>query len=149
MNPRGELFLQRRSFVKDRYPGRWDSSAAGHVDLGEDYVACAHREVVEELGLEAELQLAGKLPASDMTDQEFVAVFCGYTGEKASPNPLEIDAFGAFPISIVDEWVERCPEDFAPAFVGCYHLARGHLEQLVSQPQLAGATSPDMGADPL
>jgi 16S rRNA (adenine1518-N6/adenine1519-N6)-dimethyltransferase len=130
-NPNGELFLQRRSFVKDRYPGRWDSSAAGHVDLGEDYVSCAHREVVEELGIEAGLQPVGRLPASDMTGQEFVAVFCGCTGERPSPNPLEIDAFGAFPLGIVDEWVERCPEDFAPAFVGCYHLARGHLEQLL------------------
>lgn len=128
-NSDGELFLQRRSFVKDRFPGRWDSSASGHVDLGEDYASCARREVVEELGLGAELELVGKLPASEMTDQEFVAVFCGCTGEKPSPNPLEIDAFGAFPLGIVDEWVERGPQDFAPAFIGCYHLARGHLEQ--------------------
>jgi 16S rRNA (adenine1518-N6/adenine1519-N6)-dimethyltransferase len=133
-NPSGELFLQRRSFVKDRFPGRWDSSAAGHVDLGEDYAVCAHREVAEELGLAAELQLVGKLPASDMTDQEFVEVFCGRTDEKPSPNPLEIDAFGAFPLPIVDEWVERCPEDFAPAFIGCYHLARGCLESFVPRP---------------
>lgn len=135
MNPRGELFLQRRSFVKDRYPGRWDSSAAGHVDLGEDYSSCARREVVEELGLEAELHLVGKLPASDMTGQEFVEVFCGCTDEKPSPNPLEIDAFGAFPLPVIDEWVERCPEDFAPAFVGCYHLARGCLEEFVARPR--------------
>jgi 16S rRNA (adenine1518-N6/adenine1519-N6)-dimethyltransferase len=133
MNPSGELFLQRRSFVKDRFPGRWDSSAAGHVDSGEDYVSCARREMVEELGLEAELQLAGKLPASDMTDQEFIAVFCGCTGEEPSPNPLEIDAFGAFPFGTVDEWVKRCPEDFAPAFIGCYHLVRGQLEQFLAR----------------
>jgi 16S rRNA (adenine1518-N6/adenine1519-N6)-dimethyltransferase len=147
MNPSGELFLQRRSFVKDRYPGRWDSSAAGHVDLGEDYASCAHREVFEELGLKAELQLVGKLPASDMTDQEFVEIFCGCTDEKPSPNPLEIDAFGAFPLSIVDDWVERCPEDFAPAFIGCYHLARRHLEQLLTRPRSAGVTSPDIKTD--
>lgn len=147
VNSCGELFLQRRSCVKDRYPGRWDSSAAGHVDLGEDYVACAHREAIEELGLAVELEPVGKLPASDMTDQEFVSVFCGRTDEKPSPNPLEIDAFGAFPLSIVDEWVERCPEDFAPAFIGCYHLARGRLEHFLSQPRPAGVISVDVDAE--
>jgi 16S rRNA (adenine1518-N6/adenine1519-N6)-dimethyltransferase len=115
--------------------------------LGEDYVSCAHREVVEELGLEAELQLLGRLPASDMTGQEFVAVFCGCADKKPSPNPLEIDAFGSFPLAIVDEWVERCPEDFAPAFVGCYRLARGHLEQLLSRLRPAEVISPEIEKD--
>ena len=70
-----------------------------------------------------------------MTDQEFVTVFCGRTDETPSPNPLEIDAFGAFPLGTIDEWVERCPEDFAPAFIGCYHLVRGRLEQLLARPR--------------
>src|SRR6266571_6880500 len=50
-NDRGEVFLQKRSMKKDRQPGVWDSSASGHVDTGEDYDACAVRELGEELGL--------------------------------------------------------------------------------------------------
>src|SRR6185503_11007000 len=50
-NRRGELFLQKRSLRKDCFPGAWDSSAAGHLDRGEDYDACALREVREELGI--------------------------------------------------------------------------------------------------
>ena len=50
-NARGEIFLQKRSLLKDRQPGVWDSSASGHVDSGEDYDACAVREVREELGV--------------------------------------------------------------------------------------------------
>ncbi|MDH3859471.1 MAG: NUDIX domain-containing protein, partial [Gammaproteobacteria bacterium] len=34
-NSAGELFLQKRSLSKDEQPGKWDSSAAGHVDSGE------------------------------------------------------------------------------------------------------------------
>ncbi|HMJ07178.1 MAG TPA: 16S rRNA (adenine(1518)-N(6)/adenine(1519)-N(6))-dimethyltransferase RsmA, partial [Chthoniobacterales bacterium] len=34
-NDAGDLFLQLRSRLKDRHPGVWDSSAAGHVDAGE------------------------------------------------------------------------------------------------------------------
>ena len=31
-NAAGELFLQKRSAWKDRHPGKWDSSASGHLD---------------------------------------------------------------------------------------------------------------------
>lgn len=52
-NSDGELFLQKRSMSKDENPGLWDSSAAGHVDAGEDYLDCARRELGEELGIDA------------------------------------------------------------------------------------------------
>src|SRR5712671_919050 len=50
-NRAGQVFLQKRSLRKDRQPGLWDSSASGHLDSGEDYDACAVRELREELGL--------------------------------------------------------------------------------------------------
>ena len=50
-NARGEIFLQKRSMTKDTFPGAWDSSASGHLDSGEDYDACAVRELREEFGL--------------------------------------------------------------------------------------------------
>src|SRR6059058_5512119 len=59
-NSRGEVFLQKRSMKKDTFPGAWDSSSSGHLDSGEDYDACAVRELWEEIGLrldEAPLRL--------------------------------------------------------------------------------------------
>jgi isopentenyl-diphosphate Delta-isomerase len=53
-NARSEVFLQKRSMRKDIAAGKWDSSASGHLDSGEDYDACAVREVREELGLDLE-----------------------------------------------------------------------------------------------
>ena len=50
-NSRGEVFLQKRSMSKDTHPGVWDSSSSGHLDTGEDYDACAIRELREEIGL--------------------------------------------------------------------------------------------------
>ena len=49
----GRLLVQKRSFNKELYPGRWDNSAAGHVDNGETYEQAALRELNEELGLKA------------------------------------------------------------------------------------------------
>lgn len=49
-NPEGKILLQKRS-KHVFYPGRWDHSAAGHVDAGEDYLVAAKRETVEEIGV--------------------------------------------------------------------------------------------------
>ena len=76
-NSRGELFLQKRSMSKDEQPGKWDSSAAGHVDSGEDYLDCACREIGEELGIVVErpLQALFKLPASARIGNEHCMVY--------------------------------------------------------------------------
>lgn len=48
---RGRMLVQKRSDQKELFPGRWDNSAAGHVDDGETYEQAALRELHEELGL--------------------------------------------------------------------------------------------------
>lgn len=55
-NNRGELFVQKRTKSKDIYPGFLDVAAGGVVQAGESYEESAHRELLEELGITAELQ---------------------------------------------------------------------------------------------
>lgn len=47
----GQILLQKRSQHMQLYPGRWDNSAAGHVDEGMTYHDAALQEVIEELGI--------------------------------------------------------------------------------------------------
>ncbi|HSW85371.1 MAG TPA: NUDIX domain-containing protein [Candidatus Saccharimonadales bacterium] len=47
----GNILLQKRIKNAVVYPGRWDNSAAGHVDDGETYEQAAIREAAEEIGL--------------------------------------------------------------------------------------------------
>ena len=47
----GELLLQQRSLNKDVQPGKWDTSVAGHIDIGETPVEAALREALEEVGV--------------------------------------------------------------------------------------------------
>lgn len=47
----GNVLLQKRAETQALYPGRWDNSAAGHVDAGEDYETAAKRELMEEIGI--------------------------------------------------------------------------------------------------
>jgi len=117
-NPRGEVFLQKRSMNKDRQPGLWDSSASGHVDRGEDYDACAVRELGEEIGLHLKLppMRLFKLPASADTDQEHVWV---YRCEAEGPfelNREEIESGAWFAPDEVTRWMQGRPQEFADAF---------------------------------
>lgn len=54
-NRRGELFVQKRTLSKDIYPGFYDVAAGGVVLAGESYEESAGRELLEELGISAEL----------------------------------------------------------------------------------------------
>jgi 16S rRNA (adenine1518-N6/adenine1519-N6)-dimethyltransferase len=119
-NRDGELFLQKRSPWKDRHPLLWDSSAAGHVDAGEDYDEAARRELEEELGVTANLTRVVKLPASERTGQEFIWL---YRGEHEGPfrlAPAEIEHGDFFPLEVVTGWIQARPEDFAPGFLECW-----------------------------
>lgn len=50
----GRVLLQKRSAKMKRWPNCWDNSAAGHVDLGEEYEFAAKRELFEEIGIKRE-----------------------------------------------------------------------------------------------
>jgi isopentenyl-diphosphate delta-isomerase type 1 len=92
-NSAGALFLQKRSQSKDEFPGLWDSSAAGHVDPGEDYIDCARRELAEELGIAdaVELEPLFQIPASADTGYEHCSVFrCRHDGPMTL-QPDEVD----------------------------------------------------------
>jgi len=82
-NDANQIFLQKRSLTKDVNAGLWDTSAAGHVDAGESYDICAHRETIEELGVcvDETLSFLFKLPAIPETGMEFVQVYrCQHNG---------------------------------------------------------------------
>lgn len=53
-DPEGRLLLQKRTDKVLANKNRWDISAAGHVDAGEDYLTAAKRETFEEIGVKAD-----------------------------------------------------------------------------------------------
>lgn len=50
----GTILLMQRDHRKPIHPGTWESSAGGSALQGEDFEACARRELREETGLIAE-----------------------------------------------------------------------------------------------
>ena len=118
-NSRGQIFLQKRSMKKDRQPGVWDSSSSGHVDSGENYDACAVRELREEIGLSVAQppRRLFKIDACEATDAEFVWVYRCESEGPFTLHPDEIDEGGWFSPAEVTRWMNERPQEFASALV--------------------------------
>jgi len=117
-NEQGQLFLQKRSMKKDLNGGLWDTSAAGHVDAGEDYDISAVREIEEELGISAAhmLEPLFKLPATAAIGMEFIQVYrCIHNGP-FNLAPDEIDEGDWFSVVEIAERIaaddQRLTETF-------------------------------------
>ncbi len=119
-NARGDLLLQKRSRWKDKHPGQWDSSAAGHVNAGDTFEATAPREIREELGVEAEPVGVATLAACENTGWEFVRLFrAEHEGPFILP-PAEIESGAFFTREQIARWIAARPQDFAPGFLECW-----------------------------
>jgi len=126
-NRRGEVFLQQRSHLKDVSPLAWDSSAAGHLDSGEDYAGAAIREIREELGVELETtERILKIPAGPGTDNEFVELHVARHDGAVRCPPEEVRTGQWFSPALVSEWIAARPQDFARGFRTCW---QGWLEK--------------------
>ncbi len=127
-NKKHDCLLQQRSLLKDRHPGVWDSSAAGHLDAGEDYDTAARRELEEELGItDTKIIRLGTLPPSEETGMEHVALYAAlYNGRVHFP-AAEISGVVPFPAKLIDRWLAARPQDFANSFAACWQIARTML----------------------
>lgn len=117
-NEQGDLFLQKRSMLKDLNKGLWDTSAAGHVDVGEDYLSSAIREAKEELGINIEnlIQLLFKLSPTQQLGMEFIKVYqCIHNGP-FNLNSDEIDEGRWFSIDSVSKRVLKNDQGLTETF---------------------------------
>ncbi len=116
-NESGDLLLQKRSPWKDRNPGLWDSSTAGHVDSGETYEQAAHRELREEIGITVPaLTPLFKLGCGPETGHEFLQIYRATHEGPFLPCPKELEGAAFFSPDHVARWLERTPSDFSPIF---------------------------------
>ncbi len=111
-----KVLLQKRSLNNPLYPGRWDNSAAGHVDEGEDYLTAAKRELYEEIGIKTDDlveigEYYNSTKADDYTLSQFNKVYKYIT--KNTPNKLqkkEVSEVKWFKIEELKRLVQESPE---------------------------------------
>ncbi len=117
-NACGELFLQQRSLTKDTAPGAWDSSASGHVDAGEEYDACAARELREEIGLQVRRPPGRwlRVAACEENGQEFVWVYRMEAEGPFSLHPEEIQRGAWLAPQEIARRIRERPAEFSSSF---------------------------------
>ena len=131
LDGQGRIYLQRRAAHKDVDGGLWDTSAAGHVDSGEDYLAAAQRELGEELSLaDVALRALCELPAQRDTGHEFVRVYVGCTALEPQPDPREIAAAGWWSVADIAQWLVREPAVFTATFKQIFARFEQHVSEL-------------------
>lgn len=84
-NSEGELELlwQKRSDKIDRYPGDYDISAGGHINLGESIVEAAIRETREEIGVVVSPDELGFVTMYPFNKNRFAWIFAAdWTGKE-------------------------------------------------------------------
>ena len=106
-NYQNEVFLQKRSMSKDENPGLWDTSSAGHVDSGETYDECAHRELWEELGIKAILKPLEKIEACQKTYHEHVQIYICKTNATININLDEISEGTYFDLEVLKSKIKK------------------------------------------
>ena len=123
----GRIYLQRRSFAKSEHPGKWDSSASGHVASGESYQEAAGRELEEEIGVQASPEPVLRVRGSEETAMEHGMLFRvrgKRTDPGPTPNPREILEGRFFEPEEIEAGISKEPEAFSPSFRLLFHLYR-------------------------
>jgi isopentenyldiphosphate isomerase len=91
-NRKGELYLQKRSSVKDIQPGKWDTSVGGHMSPGEKVTEALAREAREELGIESFVpEFLGRYIWKSQREKELVNSYKTIYDKIPVIDPVEID----------------------------------------------------------
>lgn len=141
-----ELLLQKRAQDKYTWPGRYDISAAGHIDLGEDPLTAAVREAREEIGFdidEANLRFIGAhrccvvAPDKSWTENEirFLYLLQATPDMSFSFDDGEVESVEWMPLDLIKQKIASDPNGavFVPHGSPYFSILFEALEQAIAK----------------
>lgn len=126
-NSKGQLLLQRRADKMTAQPGKWDQTAGGHVDEGEDYKVAANRELYEEMGISGvELSEIATFYSEEsgysIIKKRFNKIFSGvYDGDVQIDND-EVSDYKWVSITELAEDITQNPNDYPDGFITAFNI---------------------------
>ncbi|MCX7943123.1 MAG: NUDIX domain-containing protein [Deltaproteobacteria bacterium] len=103
-NSDGKILLQKRAKNKIIAPGKYDISAGGHINFGEDELSAARRELEEELRIKnVEIKFLYKYIWESEIEREFVFSFYTLWDGEITYQKDEIEEVSCFNISDITE----------------------------------------------
>lgn len=123
-NGKDELMICKRPHFKQAYPSQYTSSAGGKVSAGETYEKSAHRELEEELGIDAELEKVGSFINYHevKNNKVFHELFVGRSEGPFIPDPKEIEQYKFLKVNEIKQKAKNKKDDFAEPFIKALRL---------------------------
>jgi len=120
-NPEGELLLQQRALGKYHSPGLWTNTCCSHQRHGETSLEAGKRRLMEEMGIDCELQEAFSFIykasfENGLTEHELDHVLVGTFAGDPKPDPKEVEEFKWLSIDELKVDMERHPENYTAWF---------------------------------
>lgn len=121
VNSTGEWLLQQRTLDKYHSKGLWTNTSCSHPYPGETSIDAAHRRLMEEMGLKAELKEIFSFTykqelENNLTEHEFDHVFLGITNELPKINPNEVMDYEYISFDKLEKDIESHPENYTAWF---------------------------------
>lgn len=135
-NSSGQLLLQQRAAAKYHSGGLWTNTCCSHPRFGEELNNAVERRLMEEMGMECEMQPAFSFiynAALDkgLTEHEYDHVFVGISDEVPVPDHEEVMNWRyADPVLLELELMQH-PERFTEWFKLCFGRVMEHCRQHV------------------
>jgi dipeptidase E len=115
-NQAGELFVHLRTATKDVYPSHWDLAIGGVVSAGETFEQGVQRELLEEVGVHAEVTQLFPFHYSDENSSLQAIVYRAVHDGPFTLQAEEIVRGEFMPVSTIKERASRepfCPDSLA------------------------------------
>lgn len=125
-NQKGQMLLQQRSQGKYHSPGLWTNTCCSHPFPGEKTLNAAKRRLMEEMGIEAELQYMDSLLyktsavtagfENGLTEYEFDHIFTGKTNIDPVINKEEVESFAWLSLTDIKAAIKSSPNQYTHWF---------------------------------
>lgn len=125
LNKKGEMALQLRGPTVTFCPNYWSTAVGGHVSAGESYEEAALREMEEEIGINAPLELLSKETYPDPTRnlKKILCTFKSMYDQPLSAHNDEVTRVEFFSLEKIQEMIDS-GEKFHPELL---FLLRKHF----------------------
>lgn len=116
-NSKGELLLQKRASSKYHSGGLWTNTCCSHPQPGETIIQAANRKLLQEMGIEVELNESHKFIYkaqldNHLTEYECDHVIVGYFDGEPILNHHEAEDFKFLSISEIQKDVKKNPDRY-------------------------------------